>query len=558
MIFVGRRTASKGSCLVRERFIEGPVAVSSKDFPILTAAMPITRGHRNFALTVITFVFGIVLLVAPFASIPLARVGPFIPVVQTVMCIVDLTIAAILFGQYSLRSRPALLAVASGYVFSGLFAFLQTLAFPGAYSASGLIGDGISSASWLFVLWHVSFYSGILIYALSNDMDDTSDSAVRSRAAVIGMVVTLICGLTAGLTWIVTERAMYLPTLNTALHIGLRQTSLSSWLNAFLWLGNAATLLALYVRRRTLLDLWLMVTLAAWWPHFVLSFFLPVVQFSVGWYVARVFALLSSFTLLILLLTESMALYARLANNIRLLGRERAERLTSLDAATGAMAHEVRQPLGAVMNYSATAAMLLKKEPPTPNVMAAIDCLDSIDESIDTAESRIASVRKLFDKAPHQNPAVQLNNVTEHTLALLEHDLRANRVEVSAEYKDDLPSVKADRTQLQQVIFNVIRNSIEAMVSSNNDRRLRLITGFNGSTVSLYVQDSGPGISAENQVHIFDAFFTTKRTGMGLGLAICRAIIEDHGGKLRLAKTGPHGTSFEITLPVSLVGENSS
>jgi signal transduction histidine kinase len=537
---------------VRKRLVEDSAAVLSQDFPVLTTAMPIDRPNRSIALGIIVLLFVIVLLLAPFANVPLAPVDAFIPVLQTVMCVVDLLTAAILFAQYSIRPGYSLLAIASGYVFSGLFAFLQTLAFPGAYSAAGLIGDGVSSAAWLFVFWHSSFDLAVVVYTLLKDRDEAAKPSGSSRGLAIGISIALVCGIAFALTWIVTAGVKYLPTLYTDI---TTQTSFASWLDVFLWSLGAATLLLLYLRRRTILDLWLMVILVVWWPNFILPAFVAVVRFTLGWYVARGFALFASSTLLIVLLGESMALYARLANNIRLLGRERAGRLTSLNAATAAMAHEIRQPLGAIMNYSATAAILLKKHP--PNVREAIECLESVDENIGFAESRIASVRKLFDRTTHQRSAIQLSDVAEQTLALLDHDLKTNKIQVSAEYKNDLPSVRVDREQLQQVILNIIKNAIEAMASSDKERRLRLLTDFNGSIVSLCIQDSAPGISAENQVSIFDAFFTTKPTGMGLGLAICRAIVEDHRGKLRLAKTGPHGTSFEIALPVDPAADNS-
>jgi signal transduction histidine kinase len=112
--------------------------------------------------------------------------------------------------------------------------------------------------------------------------------------------------------------------------------------------------------------------------------------------------------------------------------------------------------------------------------------------------------------------------------------------------------VKAEPTQLQQVIFNLIKNAIDAMEGVPlGERHLRLVTGFDRkSIVSLYIRDSGPGINAEDQDRIFDPFFTTKPAGMGMGLSICRTIIETHGGSLRLAKTNHRGSSFEISLPI--------
>ena len=112
--------------------------------------------------------------------------------------------------------------------------------------------------------------------------------------------------------------------------------------------------------------------------------------------------------------------------------------------------------------------------------------------------------------------------------------------------------MQAEPTQLQQVILNLVKNAADAMKGvPRGESRLRLVTGFDRkSVVSLYIQDSGPGITVENQDRIFDPFFTTKPTGMGLGLSICRNIIETYGGDLRLARTSHRGSSFEITLPL--------
>jgi signal transduction histidine kinase len=135
----------------------------------------------------------------------------------------------------------------------------------------------------------------------------------------------------------------------------------------------------------------------------------------------------------------------------------------------------------------------------------------------------------------------------------LQRDLQANGISLTTQLVHNLPQVQAEPMQLQQVILNLIKNAIDAMEGvPRSERRLRLVTGFDHkSVVSLYIQDSGPGITAEDQDRIFDPFFTTKPIGMGMGLSICRTIIENHGGSLRLAKTNHHGSSFEITLPIA-------
>jgi signal transduction histidine kinase len=135
---------------------------------------------------------------------------------------------------------------------------------------------------------------------------------------------------------------------------------------------------------------------------------------------------------------------------------------------------------------------------------------------------------------------------------LLQHDLQINEVSVATEFQDNLPDVHLDGTQLQQVLLNPVKNAIDAMRSvAPETRRLRLTTGFDGhSTVLLSVQDSGPGIPLEHRERIFDPFFTTKSSGMGLGLAICSTVVENHEGRLRLVKSDSEGSIFELALPV--------
>ena len=132
---------------------------SDQDFPILIAAQPISTRGRNIALATIVVLAILDAIVIPFASLHLPRVDLFIPVLQTVMSVIALLTAALLFAQYSIQPLRAIIPVASGYVFSGLFAFIQTLAFPGAYSPTGVIGDGLNSAAWFLCSGTRRFHS---------------------------------------------------------------------------------------------------------------------------------------------------------------------------------------------------------------------------------------------------------------------------------------------------------------------------------------------------------------------------------------------------------------
>jgi signal transduction histidine kinase len=522
---------------------------SDYDFPIVIATMPATTAQRRTALGVVIFLSVVALVIAPFAHIQAARLDNFIPVLQTVLGVADLVTASLLFTQYSIQPHGSLLVLSCGYMFSGSFAFLQTLAFPGAYASAGLIGDGGNSAAWLFVLWHSTFLTAALIYALSKDADRSLAPAPGSARMKLGLTLALALVLIAGLTWTVTEAVVYLPTFYSD-SVTL-QTRFGNQINLALCALAGTALAVLFLRRRTVLDLWLMVTLLAWIPNFLVAALASSVRFSVGWYAARCFSLVASCMLLGVLLSEMTFLYSRLANALILQRRERSNRLMSVEAATAAMAHELRSPLGAIALNASTALSQLRAEPPVLTDLEAI--LDDIETISHRAGAVISAIRALSAKTPvDQRKIMGVEDVARQVLRLVQHDLQINEIAVATDFEDDLPQVFADTTQLQQVVLNLVKNAIEAMNQTVPEARLlQLAVRRDGnSTVLLSTQDSGAGISPEDRDRIFDPFFTTKPAGMGLGLAICRTVVEDHGGKLRLARSDSRGSIFEISLPI--------
>jgi signal transduction histidine kinase len=518
------------------------------DLPLVIAAMPISGRERRIAFGVIIVLAIIDVITVTFGNVQLARVDAFIPAAQTVMSVIDLVTAALLFAQYAIHPARAVLSVASGYVFSGFFAFIQTLAFPGAYSAIALIGDGINSAAWFFVLWHTTFPLSLILYARLKDEGVVTNLSSRSIGVNIASTIAGVLAATGVLTWLAVDGVRYLPSLYVNL---VQQTLFASNVDIFLWAVNIATIMLLFVHRRTVLDFWLMIVLFAWWPNFLVAAFYPIVRFSAGWYLARVIALMASSTLLVVLLTESTALYGRLANAYLMLRRERAHRLSGADAATAAIAHELRQPLTAIAIRGTAGLNWLKRTPPELNMVS--ECLDGMIDASHRAEEMIASIRGLFKKTVAERTAVQINDVVREVLDLVQDDLRGGGITAAAEYQNDLPEIHVAHTQIQQLILNLVKNAIEAMRSAPPGKRhLRLATALHEkSGVAVYVRDSGVGIALEDRGRIFDPFFTTKPSGMGLGLSICRAFAEDHGGDLRLSKTDHHGTSFELILPIS-------
>jgi len=522
-------------------------AAVDRDFPPAIATIPATAQQRRAVAGVVIALVIITALVAPFANTQLGRVDAFVPVLQTVLATADVITAVLLFAQYVILPQRALLAVAAAYLCSASFAFLQTLSFPGGYAPVGLIGDGINTSAWFFVFWHVTYPLGILIYALSKDAPVRTMRLDRSAEAAIGVTVVSVFVVVTGLAWLATAQIGSLPVFYRD-SVTL-QTRLGNQVNLGLLFWYAIVLVVLLIRKRTILDIWLAVILMAWMPNFVVAMLASSVRFSLGWYASRGFALVASFMLLSVLLTEMTVLYSRLANAFSLLRRERANRLMSVDAATSAIAHEVRNPLGAIALNADVALRQLGSAPPEFAEVGVI--LRDIEADARRVNEVISGIRALFKTEPGDRNPVNVDNLVRHAVALSEPDLLASGVTISTDFRADQAVVQADPIQLQQVVLNLIRNAIDALSTTARDnRQLSLSTEIkDGSTVVLSVCDTGAGIAEEDQDRIFDAFFTKKTTGMGLGLAICRAIVDGHGGRLRLSKSDPKGSEFEIELP---------
>ena len=517
----------------------------SKEVPALITSIPASAQQRRIAFGVIIFLSVVFAAFMPFVRIQTAPVGAFIPVVQSIICFADLITAVFLFSQYSIQPQRALLALASGYIFSGLFAFLQTLDFPGAYSATGLISGSPSGAVWFFSFWRIMFPLAVITYVLLEDANESASRIITLEPGrVIAITIACVLAATAGLTWVVAAGYLLSPYIDAT-----RQTPVVQYFAGAMWLLNAIAIVLLFFRRRTILDVWLIVAVFVSLPDLSLSLFYAVVRYSVGWYMARTYMLIGSCTVLSVLLWETTMLYARLASAIILQRRERANRLMSVDAATAAIAHEIKQPLAAISLSCSAALRWLKRTPPDlEEVRASLTA--TIDES-SRAHEIVASIRELFKTTAHQRTMIEINRLVQQVLRMVENDLHVHEVSVSTEFQEGLPQIMADRTQLQQVILNLVKNAIEAMAADPTIiKTIRLVTTQDrNSVISLSVQDSGPGITPENGTHVFDPFFTTKSSGMGLGLSISRRIIEDHGGDLRLIKTSSNGCTFEITLP---------
>jgi signal transduction histidine kinase len=195
-----------------------------------------------------------------------------------------------------------------------------------------------------------------------------------------------------------------------------------------------------------------------------------------------------------------------------------------------------------------TASLRLAAEP--PNIEKGRDAFDRVIKAGNQAGEVIGRIRGLIKKVPAHRSTLDVNETILETIALTRSEMQRHCVLLQTELANDLPGIRGDRVQLQQLILNLIMNAIEAMSEVSEGSRVLLI-GSRADTpdeVIVTVQDSGPGLKPESLDHLFDPFYTTKPTGMGMGLSICRSIIEAHGGRLWATADAPRGAVFEFTL----------
>jgi PAS domain S-box-containing protein len=227
-------------------------------------------------------------------------------------------------------------------------------------------------------------------------------------------------------------------------------------------------------------------------------------------------------------------------------------RVTTLGELTASIAHEVNQPLAGVVANAESGLRWLRRE--TPDVDAACRSLEWIIDDGNRASEVIRRVRSLANKASVEKAPFYVNDVARETIPLVRRELISHEVLLRMELAPALPMILGDRVQLQQVIINLVMNGIEAMQAVTDRPRELVIRSRQDESqqVLLSVTDCGVGISAEDADRLFTAFFTTKSSGMGMGLSICRSIMEAHGGRLWTTANVPHGATFHFTLPVNV------
>ena len=519
------------------------------------------------------------IICVPYVRMSVPSSPAFVAIYNSVSILNDFITSVILFGQFSILRSRALLVLASGYLFASLISIIQLLTFPDMFVAGALLGAGPQTALWLCIFWHGGFPLAVISYALF----DTSDrelvspphTAIASAFTVV-MGAVLVCWLAA--TW-GAENARVLPPL-------LDETGFTPW-QRVVNLTNIALVLVAFAllvarSRHNLLNLWLIVVMGYWLCDITLSSYLNGGRYDLGFYAGRIYGVLAASFVLAVLVLENSRLYRRLAiaasrlkeratellranetlqseiacrkqaeEGLRQAQAElaRVSRMTAMGELTSSLAHEVNHPIGAIMINAETCLRWLSHE--IPNVERARTVASMIVKDGTRASETVARMQQLFDQGAPLRETIDVNEVIREMVLLLRDEADRYAVSIRAELAENLSQVVGDRVQLKQVLMNLMVNGIEAMNDGNETRELiiRSLRAEKGQ-VTVSVSDSGAGLPPVPVNQIFNAFFTTKPHGIGIGLSISRSIIERHGGRLWAANNSSRGANFQLSLPV--------
>jgi signal transduction histidine kinase len=524
----------------------GPSAAEDQHF-VLSSLSP-SPGQKRLALGIVLgLMIALYLVTGPFGGMQLGVIHSFVAVYTTAMFVTDSITAILLYAQFSILRSRAILVVASGYLFSAFLIVPYVLAFPGVLAPNGVVG-GLQTTAHLYLLWHCGFPLFVIGYALLKDEDRSRRFSQGEISAAIFRSVALTAAGAAAAMFVCINSEVGDAVLPRIMLDEYR--FVPEWpyvVGAPIAALCTLALVVLWFRRRSILDLFLMVVLCAYLIEIPPHYYPVAGRFSTGWYAVRVTSLLSSSIVLVVLLYEITALYGALLRAVLRQRREREARLMTGDAVAASIAHEVKQPLTAMITSADAGFRFLDRS--TPNLDRAKEAFKRIATDGHRAGVVVESIRANFKTDDRTRTSLDVNELIEEALTLERGDLQKHRILVQAETAEHLPEVRGNRSQLQQVLINLITNAIDSMAAREDPRMLRVKSeAYEHDGVMISVADSGTGISTQHMDQVFNPLFTTKSDGMGMGLSICRAIIEAHEGRLWVSPNIPHGTIFQFTL----------
>jgi len=515
--------------------------------PFILSSLPPSKAQQQLAFAVLLGILVVVFIVTgPLSHLRTSPVPAFLPIYVTAMIATDSITAILLFTQFVILRSRAILVLAIGYAFTALVLIPYLLTFPGLFGSTGVI-DGPFSTAWFFILWRTGFPGFLIGYALLKSAD-------AGRAYWRGTVsAPLVIGVAVAASLVVAAIFLNILARHTLPRVFFEELSSSTLYPYYvggpvLVMGGLAVTV-LWFRRSSLLDLWLMVVMCLFVIEVPLSFWPHPARFSISWYTFRGIDIFASSLVLVVLLYELTTLYGRLLLAINAQRREREARLLTGDAVAAAIAHEVRQPLSAIVTSADAGLRFLDRS--TPALDKAMESLKRIAADGHRADKVIESVRSTFKNSVRNKVPLNVNAIIQEALRFEHDDLRQHKILVQTATTGQLPEVHGDRVQLQQVLLNLITNAIYAMAAKDEPRVLSIRSeASKEGGILVSVADTGLGIDQHDINRIFNPLFTTKPEGMGMGLAICRSIIEAHDGRLWVTPNTPQGAVFQFTLNV--------
>ena len=515
------------------------------DQPFLLSNLPPTRAHKRLAVGIVLgLATALYLVTGPFGGIQLGAIHSFVAVYTTAMFLTDIITAVLLYAQFSILRSRAILVIASGYLFTAMLIVPYLLAFPGVLAPNGVVG-GLQASAHLYLLWHCGFPVFAIGYAL---LKEEHPGRKATSGSVRSSILRSIGWTTSGAMLISILCLNYDAILPRVMLDPLRFVPEWPWVvGAPIIVLCITALVTLWFRRRSILDLFLMVVLCAYIVEIPPHYYPFPARFSTGWYAVRITSLISSNIVLVVLLYEITALYGGLLAAVLSQRREREARLMTGDAVAASIAHEVRQPLTAMVTTADAGLRFLERI--SPNLDKAKEAFRRIAADGHRAGDVIGNIRANFKTDGRDRASFDFNELIMEASLLCDSDLQKHRVTLQVVPDNKLPQVWGNRIQLQQVLLNLIMNAVDAMATSEGPRVLSVKSEeCEPGGVRISIADTGTGIRSQDTDRIFNPLFTSKPDGLGMGLSICRAIIEAHQGKLWFAPNKPQGAMFQFTL----------
>jgi signal transduction histidine kinase len=510
-------------------------------------------GQRRLALWTVGISLLVFLAALPFAKTQLAAVPAFIASYQSALVVCDLVTAVLLFAQYVFLGATPLLALATGYLFTALMATAHALSFPGLFAPSGLLGAGPQSTAWMYMFWHAGFPALVIAYTVLQRRGHGAEvRPVGKAAAVVAGSVAAAVAATSALTLLATEGQGLLPPIMQ----GNRYTPAMLFVVGSVW-ALSAIALAMLARKlpHTLLELWLMVVLAAWIFDIGLSAVFNHGRYDVGFYAGRIYGLLAACLVLIVLLAENGRLYGRL---LQAYAGEREERRRAqetsaelvatnkeLDAFAHSVSHDLRSPLRAIDGY----AQMLEEDYGAQLDDEGRRLISVVRASGDKMNRQIEDLlafARLGRQTPRKAP-VDMAQLARDALGELGNSARGAQVSIDA-----LPQASADAGLMKHVWANLIGNAIKYS-GKRPDPRVEVGARREPAETIYWVRDNGAGFDMRYADKLFGVFQRLHRPeefpGTGVGLSIVQRIVTRHGGRVWAEGQPGAGATFYFALP---------